>query len=297
MNIKLVPRPVFTALVTIGVLLGACGAADSPTPATTEVEISASEIPGSEEFGLTMEDLALRVEQVEASIGTCMSEAGFEYIPVDFDTIRQAQSAEGTVPGVNDDDFMAQYGFGLTTLVGHENAMISTGRGQNSAVVESLDEADRVAYTRTLLGENEEAAFVAGLEDEDFSETGGCTRHAVEQHFAQTELEGNYVNPGDALIDNDPRMAVALQAWSQCMADDGYAYDGPDDIDDDLVDQLDAIIGDQEAVDLSGASLAALDELQGFERAIAPLAEDCDDEHIAPVEDQIEVELYGAPQN
>lgn len=255
------------------------------------------ELPGSEEFGLTMQELALRVEQVEGSVGSCMAAAGFEYIPVDFDTIREAQGADQTAPGVSDEDFLDQFGFGLTTLAGQPNAMIEIAKGQNTAIFEALPDADKVAYTRTLLGENEDAAFVFGLEDEDFSETGGCTRDAVEQFFSADELNGNYVNPGDILIDNDPRMVQALADWSSCVAEEGFDYATPDDLDDDLVDQLDAILGDQEPADLTGASLDALNELQGFERAIASLAEDCDDEHIVPAEEQIEIELYGAPQN
>lgn len=296
--------------VTLALLLAACGSSSneasgsasssaSPTEAATDESQSpgaAAELPGSEEFGLTMEELALRVEQVEAAIGTCMSVAGFEYVPVDFDTIRDAQSADGTLPGVSDDDFLAQYGFGLTTLADRPNMMVTIAQGQNGAIFEALGEADQIAYTRTLLGENDDAAFVVGLEEEDFSDTGGCTRSAVAEFFTDDELTGNYVNPGDALIDNDPRMVAAFGEWSDCLADDGFDYDHPDDLDDDLVDQLDAILGDQEAGELTGESLQALNELQGFERAIAEIAEDCEDDHIAPVEEEIETELYGAPQ-
>lgn len=275
-------------------------AATSPTSAesttTLEEDAEPEDIPGSEEFGLTMEGLALRVEQVEAAVGECMSAAGFQYVPVDFDTIRQAQSADGTLPGVNDDDFLDQYGFGLTTLPDQPNAMIEIAKGQNAAIFAALPQPDQVAYTRTLLGENDDAVFVFGLEDEDFSETGGCTRHAVEQNFTPAEISGAYINPGDLLVDSDPRMAAAMTRWSSCVAEQGYDYDTPDDLEDDLVDRLEAILGDQDPAELTGSARDALNELQGFERAIAPISADCEEEHIDPAEEQIEIELYGAPQ-
>lgn len=267
-----------------------------PSETNTDSDAVDASIPGSEEFGLTMEGLARRVESVEAAIGECMRSAGFEYIPVDFDTIRAAQAADGTLPGVGDDEFLDQYGFGITTLLDRPNAMVETAKGQNAAIVDALAAEDRVAYDRTLLGDDSEVSFVFGLEDEDFSETGGCTRLAVEQFFTAEEIAGSYVNPGDLLIDNDPRMVVAIEAWSDCVAKEGFDYDGPDDLEDDLADQLDAIVGDLDPSALAGASLAALGDLQGFERSIAPLSEDCEDEFIGPVEEAIESELYGAPQ-
>lgn len=307
------PRAAWSAivLVALALLATACrssgtatvesaGAASntaaSDTASAAKQSTMVDDIPGPEEFGLTMEGLARRVEKVEAAIGVCMGAAGFEYIPVDFDTVRQAQAADGAVSGVNDEAFLAQYGFGLTTLPDQPNAMIEIAKGQNAAIFAALPEADQVAYTRTLLGENEDAAFVFGLEDEDFSETAGCTRQAVEQSFTEEEISGSYVNPGDALVDNDPRMTAAMTAWSGCVAHDGYDYQTPDDLEDDLVDRLDAILGDQEIAELAGSALDALNDLQGFERAIAPISEDCEEEHIDPAEEQIEIELYGAPQ-
>ena len=56
---------------------------------------------GSEEFGLTMEALTANIEQVEGLIGDCMREAGFEYIPVDFVTVRRAMLADKTAPGLD----------------------------------------------------------------------------------------------------------------------------------------------------------------------------------------------------
>ena len=53
---------------------------------------SPDSLPGSEEFGLTKEELVRSIEAVESLIASCMSEAGFEYIAVDYNTVRRITS-------------------------------------------------------------------------------------------------------------------------------------------------------------------------------------------------------------
>lgn len=291
---------IMAGLIGAGLLVAACGSA-APTADGGDVNESAApsdsaEPAGSEEFGLTMEELAIRIEQVESAIGECMTEAGFEYIPVDFDTVRAGMTADGTAPGVSSDEFVAEFGFGISTRLGEPDPVIEVSRGQNAAIFDALPEGDQVAYTRTLLGENPEVNFARALEDEDFSETGGCTLDAAEQFFSDDEIVGNYQNPGDAAIDSDPRMVQAFEDWSACLANEGYEYDDPDEVEDDIQDRVDAIVGDSDPAALSGASLDALNELQGYERAVAGLAADCEEEIVDPVTEQIETEIYGAPQ-
>lgn len=241
---------------------------------------------GSEEFGLTNEVLNARIEDAEALIATCMTSSGFEYVPVDAVTIRDAMSADGSLPNVSDEDFIAQYGFGITTIF--DDPVLQQGRGeQNTAIRDRLSPADQVAYDRALVGEGG-VSLARALEDEDFSETGGCTVEAAEQLFATEELSGTYVNPGDVLIEQDPRMVAAIADWSTCVSDAGYDYQHPDDITDDLAERLGAI--------LTGADADALVELQGEERAVATVSETCEDEHIVPAEEVIETEIYGGVQ-
>ena len=253
---------------------------------------------GSHEFGLSWEELAIRIENVEASIGTCMADAGFDYVPVDFDGVTAAMGADGTAPGVSDDDYLAQYGFGISTRVGEPDPVIAASRGpQNQAIFDGLAATDQVAYSRSLLGENVDATFARALEDEDFSETGGCTRAAVEEFFSEEELSASYVNPGDAQLESDPRLVEALSAWSDCMADEGYQYGHPDDVEDGVRDEFDAVVGDGDPTNLSATAAAALTELQGFERAVAAVATSCEEDIVDPVVEQIETEIYGSPQS
>jgi hypothetical protein len=153
-----------------------------------------------------------------------------------------------------------------------------------------------VAYNLTLFGQNPDATFAVSLEAEDFSRTGGCTRTAVEQVFTQEQLSTTYVNPKDALIEQDPRMIAAVGQFSDCLREAGFNYNHPNEIEPDIKNRLDGITKDLPLEALSGEAQTALTELQGEERAVAAVASECEAEFIEPVAVQIERELYGGPQ-
>lgn len=291
--------------LTAAVALASCGGSGSSSGTTSPTGDTGSATSpagaakaGSEEFGLTLEELATRIEQVEGAIGICMTEAGFEYVPVDYETVKAAMDSDESVPGISDEEYIAQFGFGITTRLNEPDPVVQNGKGeQNLAFFAALPVADQVAYTRTLYGENEQATLSRALEDEDFSEIGGCTLTAVEQFFAVDELSSAYVNPVDLRLEQDPRMIAALGDWSTCLLDAGYEYDHPDDINDDLRERVDALLNGADPATLTGPTADALTELQGYERAVAVVATDCEDQVIKPVEEKIESEIYGAPQN
>lgn len=280
-------------LITIGMaslfLVTACGGGSSGSGADDAPRY------GSEEFGLTSAELNSRIEAAEAKIATCMREAGFDYIPVDAVTIRRAMEADKSKPGVTEEEYVEQYGFGITTVF--EDPVSSLGRGeQNIAVHAGLAPGDQVAYDRALVGEPGSAGLARALEDEDLSGTGGCTRKAVTSLFTEDELNGSYVNPGDVLIEQDPRMIAAIEGWATCMKTEGFDYAHPDDVTDELTERRDALLGGADPATITGAAADALAELQDEERAVAVVATACEEEEIAPVQEEIESEIYGAPQ-
>lgn len=242
-----------------------------------------------------MEQLTRNIEEVEGLIGECMRDAGFEYVPVDFVTVRRAMLADKSAPGLTDDQYREQFGYGISTQA--DKPAVDLGLGeQNTRIVNDLPESDQVAYLRTLYGENETATFAVTLEAEDFSEIGGCTSTAVEEAFSAEELSATYVNPGDVLIAQDPRVVSATEAWSACIGEEGYDYSQPDDIEDDLRERFDAITQGEDPSTLTGDALDALTELQGEERALAQVDFDCAEELLEPVIELVEAEIYGAPQ-
>ncbi len=280
-------RPVIVAALLGVATMSACGASSSPKAADAG---GGSGKIGNEEFGLSLETLTTRVEATENAIGECMKAAGFEYVPADFASIKQAMDSDKTAPGLSDDAYVAQYGFGITTQF--DKPIVTFGAGpKNTAVLAALAAPDQDAYRRTLWGDAPEWTHVRALEEEDFSETQGCTKAAADKLYSPDELSGAYVNPGDKLVEQDPRMIKALKAWSECVKEGGYIYDHPDQIIDDLTSKLEAIT---QGEDPRTVNSPALKELQGQELQIAKVASKCEAEHVEDIQAQVEAEVYGA---
>ena len=230
-------------------------------------------------------ELVTAIEAVEALVASCMREAGFQYVAVDVVTTREAMDALGVIAGVTDEDFAAQFGFGIS--IPFEETTASLVLGTNVRIFEDLAGADQVGYIRTLVGEDDEAAFYARLEEEDFSPTGGCTRTAIEQVFDAEQLNPGYYNPVDALVEQDPRVLAAQELWADCMREEGFDYANSQVMEAEFEERLDAI-----GEGGPGAS-EALTELQGEERAVAVLAFACEEEFVTEVAEAVEFEVTG----
>jgi hypothetical protein len=294
--------PVVLALAIVVVApLAGCGgsggsaSSDSSSDSSTDSSSdSSSEDTGGppEEFGLSLAELTRRVEDTEQLIATCMADAGFEYVALDFVTIKHAMDSDKSAPGLSDEDYVAQYGLGITTQF--DKPLVVFGAGpQNNAYLAGLAEPDQVAFRRALWGANLDWNHARALEEEDFSQTGGCTRSAADQQYKPNELTAAYINPADVLVEQDPRMIDALAKWSDCMAAEGYDYANPDQVESDLKERLDAILQGQDPATLAGPDLDALHELQGYELAVAALLTSCEQQYIEPVQSTVEDEIYG----
>lgn len=280
------------ALAACSVVLACATAASAET----------TENLGKEEFGLTERQLVEAIDKVESLIAKCMRDQGFEYVAVDSDTVRHAMKSDKQMPGVSDEEFVERYGFGLSTLyTGHppqdskqfSPAKIGIGE-RNVRTYMNLPPAARVAYNRALFGENVNATFAVTLEAENFSQTGGCTRAAVNQVFKPDELKATYYNPKDALINKDPRMKAALRKFAASMREAGFEYNHPDEVETDIAQRLSALTnGGTIPVDrLSPTQQAALRQLQDYERKVAKLTIELQEEYFEPVEEAIENEMF-----
>ena len=258
--------------------------------------------PGTEEFGLTPKQLVQYSEKVEALISKCMREQGFQYIAADYRTVRKGMSADKNLPGVSEEDFINKYGFGVSTMYTGQPPQLATGYSpakiglgeRNVKIYENLSPADQVAYNRALLGENTDATFAVGLETENFSRTGGCTRKAIEQVFEPEQLKATYYNPKDALINKDPRMKAALRYYAREMRKAGFNYNHPDEVETDIRERLAALTsgGEVPVEEMSPEQRAALKELQAFELRVAVKNFQLEQEVFDPVEEKIEEEMY-----
>jgi hypothetical protein len=257
---------------------------------------------GTEEFGLSPKQLVESIEKVEALISKCMREHGFEYVAADATTVRRGMAADKNLPGVGEKEFIAKYGFGLSTMYTGQPPQLATGYSparvglgdRNIQIYKNLSPADQLAYNRALLGDNTGATFAVALDAENFSLTGGCTRRAIEQVFQPDQLKSTYYNPRDALIKKDPRMKAALRQYAVEMRKAGFEHSHPDDVETDVRERLAALTngGTILVEKMSPEQQAALKELQDYERRVAAKNHQLQEDLFDPLEDKILEEMF-----
>lgn len=279
--------------ICIGLVVLFGGRADAQTlPATV----------GGEEFGLTQRELVQAVAKVEMLISQCMRKEGFSYIAADYNTVRKGMSADKSLPGVSEEDFIKQNGLGVSTLYTGEPPQLAKGYSpgkvglgeRNVEVYKKLSPADQVAYNRTLFGENTGATFAVGLETENFSMTGGCTRKGIEQVFKPDQLKSSYYNPKDALINKHPRMKAALRFYAAEMRKAGFTYNHPDEVEADIRVRLAALTNGGTVLieKMTPEQKAGLKQLQEYELRAAAKNIQLQKDLFDPVEEQILEEMY-----
>jgi len=261
-----------------------------------------AQVPGAEEFGLTKKQLAQNINKVEILISNCMRAHGFHYIAADYVTIRRGMSADKNLPGRTEQEFIQEYGYGISTLytgiapqlaTGYSPATVGLGQ-RNSDIFLHLSHANQVAYNRKLLGEYIGMTFAVTLEAENFSRTGGCTREAIVQVFKPDELQASYYNPKDILFNKDPRMKTALKKYATEMRNSGFDYNHPDEVELDIERRLALITngGTIPLTSLSPKKATELKSLQKFEREVTQKSFELEDRYIEPIDEKLENELY-----
>jgi hypothetical protein len=271
--------------------LAACGGDDS-VPTNQDSSKRQPSGPVEDQLGFDTAGIMARQSRVEADIRECMKAQGFDYVPIDPFAQRAAVTG---VSRLSDEDFLEQFGYGISTLWGRGG----TQADPNQRLRAGLSPADRRAYDRALWGENAGATFQAAVDSGDFTKLGGCTRKATETVFggAQvlTQLQGK-LDQLDERILEDQRMVHALERWTACMAKAGYRYEDPDEIDTDLTKRMERIVGPVPGPFATGPASghkavpydhAALAKLQREEVAVARADYACERKEITPVESKV----------
>jgi hypothetical protein len=267
----------FVLLVLGLVAIAGCGSDNKSNEAPAELE---------DQLGFGRDGIMERQARVENAIRGCMRQQGFDYVPVDPFAQQQALTGKARQ---SEEDFMKEFGYGITTLYGRGNQ----GADPNQRIRASLGSADQRAYDRALGGDNPTVTFSEAVDSGDFSELGGCTKQATESVFGGaatlTALVGR-LDELDEQIIQDGRMVKAREEWSVCMADKGFRYEEPDAIDEDLTKRFRAIVGGNVRPGATKAEpgatydKAALTQLQSEEVKIAAADVQCEKEKIVPVE-------------
>jgi hypothetical protein len=277
-------RPAFLLLILIifAAAFAVAGCGDSKSnEAPVELE---------DTLGFSREGQMELQSRVENEIGTCMKAQGFEYVPADPFAQQQALTGKARL---SDEDFIKEFGYGISTLFGRGNAQADP----NERIRASLGTADQAAYDRALGGDNPGATFSEAIDSGDFSELGGCTKEATDKAFGGTATLTSLVGKLDELderIVQDQRMVKATENWAVCMKDQGFTYEEPDEIDEDLTRRFKAIAGSgtrpgaTKPAD-SGVKVdqAALTNLQREEVKVANADSACEKKEITPVERQV----------
>jgi hypothetical protein len=260
-------------------LVGACGAKEEKPAEPVEFE---------ETLGFSGAGIIERQSRVEGEIQDCMEAQGFDYIPVD--PLVQERALTGKA--MTEEEFIKQFGDGVSTLFDR-----GLGRAQadpNDRVRKNLSAADRAAYDRALGGDNPAMTFAEAVDSGDFSELGGCAKRASEAEFGGAAVVTALIGKLDELdegIGQDQRMVRAAEKWSACMAKEGFRYAEPDEIEEDLTERFQAIVGSDV---MPGATTppspdfsydrAALAELQREEVRLGAVDLACENREIDPVE-------------
>jgi hypothetical protein len=257
---------------------------------------------GTQEFGLSPRELVQAIESAEQLISQCMREQGFEYIAANYDTVHAGMAADKTLPGIDEQEFVNRYGFGVSTFYTGKPPQLSTdyspakvGLGErNVEIFRSLSPAEQAAYNHALLGDTLNPTLAVAVEIQDLAQTGGCTRKAVEQVFKPDQLKADYYNPQDAFINKDPRMKTALRYYQREMKKAGFDYSHPDQIEPDLRARLNALTdgGRIPLEKMSEEKRTALKKLQTYEVAVARKSFQLQEEVLTPVEERIQQELF-----
>jgi hypothetical protein len=285
---------VLALTATLG--LAACGGGDKKSDDKAAAGSGAIE----DQLGFDLAGIMARQTKVEAAIRGCMKTEGFDYVPVD----PQAQRAAATGSGrLSDEDFLQQFGYGISTLWGRGGLTADP----NARIRRALSPADQRAYDQVLTGGNPGATFFAAVDSGRFDNLGGCTKKATEDVFGGSSILNQIVAKLDELdqkILEDQRMVRAVEQWTECMAEGGYRYEDPEEIDGDLISRMEKIVGP-----LPGAYFntgpgpgekkipydkAALAVLQRDEVAVARKDFACEKEHISPVEAKVRPQYEAA---
>jgi outer membrane murein-binding lipoprotein Lpp len=267
------------AAVIALVLIAGCGG-DEPAVQSTPVELE-------DQLGFSESGVAERQSRVEGRIRDCMKAQGFDYVPLDPLAQRAALTGNARM---TDEEFLEQFGYGISTLFGRG----TQESDPNARLRRSLGPADRAAYDRSLWGDNPGLTFAEAIDNDAATELGGCTKRATEAVFGGAAVLSTLQGKFDELeerINQDQRMVRAVEKWSACMAERGYRYDEPEEIDTDLIKRFKAILGPGTQAGATapadpGATYdrAALAALKREEVKVARADLACEKREITPVE-------------
>lgn len=261
-------------------------------------------------LGLDDAGFALKQTRVEELVGACMKRAGFDYVPVDPNATKAAIAGTS---GLTDDEFLRQYGYGISTILEKvvEISQSSSSADPNVVYRSHLDVSGQSAFDKALTGGNA-GVSVSGAVDSakagDLSGLGGCVEEGTTAVFGNANVLSALakIEELDARAEADDRLVRAGENWSKCMKAKGFDYPSANAVGGIIVDKLAAIVGPEVANALGGSGTfsplvlgaaglpdydrAALVRLQAEEVATAQADLECETKYVVAIEDKVKAE-------
>ena len=226
------------------------------------------------------EHFAEQQAEIEELVAACMSDEGFEYIPVDQSQFG-GMSFSADEWKTDDREWVEEYGYGAVNFPGRDTPVEPDQEfvDPNQDYVTSLSESEQAAYYKTLYGPqpteeelNQEGGFEydplnAGCYGTAQLEVQGSDPYSAEEHQPVMDaLNEFYMN-----VQNDPALAELNAAWSSCMADAGFSgFATQPDAQNSIYDDINAYYESQTEPVEDDPELAAIGERE-LELALADL--------------------------
>ena len=218
----------------------------------------------------------------EELVAQCMTDQGFEYIPVTNNGSVFFDAGQEWKP--DDREWVAQYGYGMVRYPGYDEPFVDDGSSYedpNQEYVTSLSESEQMAYYEALYGPSPTEEELADDGSYEWNwETAGCHGWASHEMEGENPLTSDEHKPlMDALnefwmsMENNTAFAELDSEWAACMADAGQpGFSAQRDASTSISDELNAYYESQtEWVEKD----PKLDEIAEKEIALALVDLDC----------------------
>jgi hypothetical protein len=234
------PLAAITAAALILTLAGCTGT--SPDEQKSDSELTPEDSPLSEYLdaawsgGLSQEDqdkkYAEEQAKVEKIVAQCMTEQGFEYVPVEPSTESTVISDDSEDWKPDSKDWVEKYGYGIVNYPGKDDEVEpepdpETEPDPNLEYIDSLSESESAAYDEALYGPTPDEVESEENHDYRWEEAGcmGSAEHEVrgDDVFSTGEFDDLFAKIEDLWSAGAQNSAYAeLDArWAECMADKG----------------------------------------------------------------------------
>lgn len=246
-------RPAIRLLVIFALLTGSCGAGDFEPPITA-LDVLGFEIDPRTWGHAELDDARAYEERVQR----CMAEMGFEYV-VDSDLEAQSRRER---PDFDDDDWVAEFGFGISTMFFDTQPDNRDSRSTNAPGPQRND-VQETAYQIALRGKGD---TVGGCE--------GSAARYISKRSKYLEVFREDLEELAQEVPDHPQVLSALADVGECMIAAGYDLITPPqamahfDQSVQLIAQADPGLQQPERVE-------ELAELQSDERRVAHQLQEC----------------------